>query len=218
VIAQVRSLSDALTSPRVLKAAERWTLDGLRQACERKQIVYKENPLYHTIRGLVVTCGQTAIISLRASLPEREKIFACAQQLGLLALSRTPSTARLEAPNRTSQLMGRRYVGDWVTMPHEDERAEAALHKESEIWAAHLLMDRLLVTAQAATDAGIRQVAVAESETYNHTTERIAETLNIPPQSVALWLETQAHVFRVPPPAWLALTHGWWVFGVGEVV
>ncbi len=166
----------------------KWTLADLRAACERKRIRYEETPVYENLRGVVVSYGRTSIISVKQTLPEREKIAVLAHELAHIALEHTHDRPQYMLPS----------MGDdgSQSFDHDPEKEHQA-----QIWAAHLLVqpevfDQLLSDAQAS--------GASKSHALRLAAEQTASALNIPLNMVKLWTQTRDWPFQETPRAWLA--------------
>lgn len=161
------------------------TMNDLVAACSRWDIDYEESQVFIHLRGVVVTCGRSSVISVRASLPKADKLFTLAHELGHVALGHTA----------TSTFEYQFEPGD-ASLPPGDEK-----DREASVWAAHLLV------RPEVFEAALRE---AQAEYHNGTrarTEAIARTaqrLGIPLYAVNLWLETKDQTFIEEPSAWLA--------------
>lgn len=162
-----------------------WSIDNLRAACERKHIRYEESSVYENLRGVVVRYGRTSIISVKASLPEQEKIAVLAHELAHVALQHTQSRPQYLLPSSD----------DSHPFAHDPEKEQQA-----QIWAAHLLVraevfERLLRESRTAHRV--------ENDALQEAIRRTADALNIPASTVKLWTETRSWVFPESPKSWL---------------
>src|SRR5258707_5139992 len=84
------SLSTAFSVTRaesgIALVSKLWTLEVLVETCRRKGVTYMETSAFRSVRGVTFTCGHTRIVCVQQSLPEAEKIFALAHELGHIAL------------------------------------------------------------------------------------------------------------------------------------
>jgi IrrE N-terminal-like domain len=161
------------------------TLVELIDACVRKDIDYEESKVFTHLRGVVVTCGRSSVISVRASLSEADKKFTLAHELGHVALGHTSASA-FEYQIETH---------DMLKLPSDEKDHDAS------IWAAHLLVD------PEAYDACLSEAQVEFGDSdlaYSTAIVNTAQSLGIPAYAVELWLETRDRVFSEDPKAWLA--------------
>lgn len=168
-----------------------WSISALKAVCQRKNIEYEETNAYSNLRGVVVSCGQSSIISVRASLPEAEKIFVIAHELAHIALGHTQPAA-----------MGfLREVRSLEAHAHQDPIRDEK-EQEANIWAAHLLV-RPEVYERCLQEA--REKREDEAAIQRSAIECTAALLKIPAYAVELWLSSRevAALFPEEPLQWL---------------
>lgn len=163
-----------------------WSVQLLARVCRRSNIWYKETPVYTTLLGVTVTCGQTSTISVQSSLSESDKIATIAHELGHIALGHT----------QVSHAEFLRNPRDVRLPVIDDEHREL----EASIWAAHLLVrpevyERYLDVLKGA--------GWSEDDAAMRAEEQCASALNIPRDVVRLWAQHRYHEFDVEPRAWL---------------
>lgn len=168
-----------------------WSISVLEAICQRKNIEYEETDAYTNLRGVVVSCGQSSIISIRASLPEVEKIFVIAHELAHIALGHTQPAS-----------MGFLREERILALPSHQDPVKEAKEQEANTWAAHLLV-RPEVYEQCVQEA--RGTAHDEASIQQYAVERTAAMLKIPAYAVELWLASRevAQHFPEDPRQWL---------------
>ncbi|HEY7350204.1 MAG TPA: ImmA/IrrE family metallo-endopeptidase [Ktedonobacterales bacterium] len=165
-----------------------WSAQALAEACRNRGIEYEESVAFSSLRGVVVRCGKTIIMSVRASLEEREKIFTIGHELAHLALNYMPSDPII-------------YLKDTQSTPHilQDSQKEM----EADVWAAHLLVFPE-VYEQALEEAGARYPTEQAQQVQKEAIIYTANRLNIPVQVVDLWLRHRDWPFSEAPQVWFA--------------
>ena len=167
-----------------------WSISALEAICQQKNIEYEETNAYTNLRGVVVSCGQSAIISVRASLSEAEKIFVVAHELAHIALGHTAPAS-----------MGSLGEARSLEVPSHDPEKEAK-EQQANRWAAHLLV-RPEVYERCAQEA--RGLSHDEAGIQQYAIERTASLLKIPAYAVELWLASREALQHFPeePLQWL---------------
>lgn len=165
-----------------------WTLDSLASMCQRKGVVFRESTAFTSLNAVLVRCGTSVSISVRASLPTREKIFVLAHELGHLALDHASTSSG----------------SDSSSIPHVNEDLDASVlgnrEQEADIWAAHMLVKPELVAGQMRNSSS-RNLDDGVSETQ--IAKQIGILLNVPARAVLQWLHHRDHEFEIAPYAWL---------------
>lgn len=162
-----------------------WSVKVLKEACEKRGIEYEESEAFSALRGVVVRCGKTIIMSVRASLEDQEKIFTIAHELAHLALNYLPSDPVV-------------YLRDSDAAPRLIQNKEK--EQEVDIWAAHFLV-RPEVYEQCLKEA---EALFPPERAVEEALARAAHRLNIPVRVVGLWLRSRDKYFAVAPRAWFA--------------
>jgi|SRR5690348_382961 len=170
-----------------------WSVGILTSACEGTGIDYRESQAFSSLRGVVVRCGETLIISVRADLPEPLKITALAHELGHVARGHLYHPAPVWA-RETNRM--------FVSFVQGNEK-----EREADVWAAHLLV-RPEVYEQYLHNACARALAEERAEIGIEALvdEAVAQTsayLNIPVEVVALWHQTRDAALSEAAQTWL---------------
>lgn len=170
-------------SPRLF----RWPLDDLIEACRRKNVEYEEADDFLAIEGLVTKCGESILISVRASLEDAEKRFTLSHELAHLALSHQDKGKQAGFHFELR--------GDELVI-----QQNAAKELEADIWAAHLLVDPEVCGEYLKEWQYYSQ---ASNDTIDYAIAILSMELGIPSRGVRIWLEHRNHRFNVHPTAWL---------------
>jgi hypothetical protein len=158
----------------------------LRDSCSLKHIHYREAQAFSSLRGVVVSCGQTLIISICAELPEPLKIAALAHELAHVYLGHMTATK----PNAL-----RLTQGMLLAFLQDADKEYAA-----NVWAAHLLVQPAVFQwCLDATGAG----PDPDEAALDTAVTRTVQLLHIPPEVVKLWWVTRNVVFPETPSRWL---------------
>lgn len=163
-----------------------WSVEKLRESCSRKHIYYREAQAFSTLHGVVVSCGNTLIISIRAELPAPLKIAALAHELAHVYLGHVTGAK----PNalRMTQGMLLAFLQD------------ADKEHLANVWAAHLLVEpSVFQSCLDATGAG----SDPDERALEAAVTKTVQLLNIPPEVVKLWWVTRSAVFPEAPSKWL---------------
>ena len=165
-----------------------WTISALKAICERKNIECEQTDAFTNLRGVVVSCGQSSIISIRASLSEAEKIFVIAHELAHIALGHTQPAS-----------MGSLREARSLAQPSDEKEAK---EQEANNWAAHLLV-RPEVYERCVQEA--RRLSRDEKAIKQYAIDRTASLLKIPAYAVEIWLASREAVLLFPedPFQWL---------------
>lgn len=167
--------------------AERWSVQRLVAAGRQRNIWYKETRAFTTLLGIVVSSGESSLIDVKAELSEREKISTIAHELGHIYLGHTHETP----------LKLLRAMSDLPILYPEDPEKEL----EASVWAAHLLVRPEVYHAHL--EAALRTTGGDQEEAVAKAIRETANTLNIPAETVALWIEHRNATFEVDPLEWL---------------
>lgn len=162
-----------------------WSVQALKEACEKRGIECEESEAFSALRGVVVRCGKTIIMSVRASLEEQEKIFTIAHELAHLALNYLPSDPVV-------------YLRESDAAPRLIQNKEK--EQEIDVWAAHFLV-RPEVYEKCVQEA---EALFPPEQAAEEALARAAHRLNIPVQVVGLWLRSRDKHFAVAPRVWFA--------------
>jgi len=169
-----------------------WPILALREACQIKQVDYEETPEFVALRGAVVTCGQTAIISVSSSLKDDEKRLTLAHELGHIALGHirgVPAPYLWEGQDAPLSL----------TQDKDRER-------EADIWAAHLLVEPEVYAEN------LQHVQEFEQDSTRAAVQAMRQTarqVRLPVRIIKLWLKTRDCPFEETPTTWLRAPSAW---------
>jgi len=192
-----------------------WSLSALQAACARLQIQMEDAHYLSSLSGMSAVAGGTILISVRANLPEREKLVVLARELAHLALGHVPSALPTSRVVRRGQVLprgGQRSLSHprlaiGAGSPKAAHDDIAAAHDEAEAWAAQLLITRQALPAAAhpplAHPHPWDSRSSASGELDARFVREMARRLHLPSKVVARWLGYEGWAFEPGPNAWL---------------
>jgi hypothetical protein len=169
------------------RASIRWSVGKLVAASRQRDIWYKETREFTTLLGVVVSCGESSLIDVKADLDERQKINTIAHELGHVALGHT----------REEPIRPLRALRDLPGSYSDDTEKEL----EASVWAAHLLVRPEVYEANL--EAALQATGGDQGEAVARAVQGTSDELNIPTDTVALWIEHRDATFAVDPLEWL---------------